>query len=102
MIHVIATITVAPGRRADFLQEFHRLVPQVLAEDGCVEYGPTIDFPTGGPMQQLAGADAVVVVEKWRDLPALQAHLIAPHVEAYRQRVAPLIRDVRLLVLQPA
>ena len=39
MIHVVAKIEVVPGKRDAFLDEFHRLVPEVLAEEGCVEYG---------------------------------------------------------------
>ena len=35
MIHVIATIEVAPGRREAVLAEFHKIVPLVRAESGC-------------------------------------------------------------------
>ena len=34
MIHVIATIQIAAGRRADFLAAFQRTGPQVRAEAG--------------------------------------------------------------------
>ena len=47
MIHVIATIQIAAGRRADFLREFQQLVPFVRAEEGCIEYGPAIDLDAG-------------------------------------------------------
>ena len=46
MIYVIATIEVKPGKRDAFLAEFHRNVPNVLAEKGCIEYGPTVDVKT--------------------------------------------------------
>ena len=51
MIDVVATIHVAPGRRADVLREFHALAPVVRSEKGCLEYGPTIDVATGIPAQ---------------------------------------------------
>ena len=46
MIFVIATIEIEAGRREDFLEEFHKIVPDVHAEDGCLEYGPTVDLET--------------------------------------------------------
>ena len=46
MIHVIATIETAPGRREAFLAAFQELVPDVRAEKGCLEYGPAVDLAT--------------------------------------------------------
>ena len=102
MLHVVATIQLTPGRRADFLKEFHALVPLVLAEDGCIEYGPTIDLPTSIPAQSAPRADVVTVVEKWESVPALEAHLIAPHMLTYRARVKDLVQGVQIQVLEPA
>ena len=102
MVHVVATIEVAPGKRADLLAEFAKLVPLVRAEDGCVEYGAAVDLPTPIPVQVPSRPDVVVVIEKWASLDALQAHLRAPHMAAYRQRVAGLVAKVTLQVLQPA
>ena len=80
MIHVIATIDLAPGKRDAFLTEFHRLVPKVRTESGCLEYGPAVDVSTKIPVQTPTRANTVTVIEKWADLPALEAHLNAPHV----------------------
>jgi quinol monooxygenase YgiN len=102
MLHVVATIEVAEGQRAAFLAEFHKLVPLVRAEDGCIEYGATVDVPTKIPVQGPVRDDVVVVVEKWTTLDALTAHLAAPHMTEYRQRVAGLVRQTTLQVLQPA
>lgn len=102
MIHVIATITVAPGKRDAFLAEFHRVVPDVLAEDGCLAYGPAIDTASGIPVQPPLRQDVVVVIEQWADLPALRLHLEAPHMAVYRERVKGLVAGVQLQVLQPA
>lgn len=102
MIHVIATIQLAPGTREAFLAEFRALTPLVRAEDGCLEYGATVDEPTGIAVQELAGDAAVVVVEKWASVAALTAHLSAPHMADYRVRVKDFVRGVALRVLRPA
>lgn len=102
MIHVIATIAVAPGRRDAFLAEFRRIVADVLAEDGCLAYGPAVDVATGLAPQGPLRPDTAVIIEQWRDLDALKAHLVAPHMAAYRERVKGLVQGVQLQVLQPA
>ena len=38
MIHVLASIQVKPGKRNAFLEIFKTNVPNVLQEEGCVEY----------------------------------------------------------------
>jgi quinol monooxygenase YgiN len=101
MIHVIATIETAKGRRDDFLAAFNELVPDVLAEDGCIEYGPTIDVATAlsnDPVRE----NAVTVVEKWEGVDALHAHLKAPHMVRYRDRVKDIVISISIRVLEPA
>ena len=101
MIHVLATIQLNPGTRESFLKEFLKLVPFVKAEAGCIEYGPAIDIASGSPIQAMLGDDAVMVVEKWDDVAALQAHSMAPHMADYRVRVKDFVKSVELRVLQP-
>jgi quinol monooxygenase YgiN len=102
MIHVVASIQVKPGKRADFLTEFHRIVPLVHAEAGCLEYGPTVDVATGLAAQGTLRDNVAVIIEKWESVEALRAHLQAPHMAEYRTRVKDLIESVQLQVLQPA
>ena len=102
MIHVLATITLAPGAQEAWLEEFARLAPEVLAEDGCIEYGAAVDVPSGVPIQEPVRPDVVMVVEKWNDLGALVAHLEAPHMVAWRERVQGLMTGVSLQILTPA
>jgi quinol monooxygenase YgiN len=102
MIRVIASIELAPGQREEFLRVFQALVPKVRAEAGCLEYGPTVDLPTTIGAQIPLRADVVTIVEVWQDLPALEAHLQAPHMAEYRVQVKNLVRKVTLQVLQPA
>lgn len=101
MIHVIATIHLTPGSRAEFLKHFHALVPEVQAEEGCIEYGPTIDVATPIAAQAALRQDAVTVVEKWASIAHLERHLAAAHMQRYRQKVQHLVREVELRVLEP-
>jgi quinol monooxygenase YgiN len=102
LIHVIATIETAPGRRDDFLAEFRRLVPQVHAEKGCLEYGPACDTFANLPAQPALRVNTVTVIEKWESLEALHAHLAAPHMISFRTRVKDLVAGITLHVLTPA
>lgn len=102
MIIVLARIEVAPGKRAAFLEEFHQLMPSVHAEAGCIEYGPAVDAVTNLPRQAKLGDDIVMIVEKWESLAHLEAHLVAPHMTPYRDRVKDIVRGTQLTVLNPA
>ena len=102
MIHVIATIELAPGTRDAFLTEFRKLIPDVKAEAGCIAYGPAIDAETDIPTQARVGADKIVIVEQWESVAALKAHAVAPHMQAYRVRVKEFVKGMELRVLSPA
>ena len=102
MIIVLATIELHPGKRNDFLAEFRKIVPKVRAENGCIEYFPAVDTSSGLPVQGPAREDVVVVVEKWESVPALEAHLIAPHMMEYRPKVKEFVKRVTLQILTPA
>lgn len=102
MIHVIAEIDLKPGVRDAFLEVFRANVPNVLAEDGCIAYAPTVDLPSGLSAQGPARGDTVTVVERWESLEHLRAHLAAPHMAVYRERVKDWVIGVTLRVLQEA
>jgi quinol monooxygenase YgiN len=102
MIIVLATIELNPGKRREFLAEFQQIVPKVRAEAGCIEYFPAVDVSTGLAVQGPARDDVVVVCEKWESIPALEAHLIAPHMMEYRPKVKDFIKKVGLQILSPA
>lgn len=102
MIHVLATIQATPGRRAELLREFHALLPHVRAEKGCVEYGPAIDVATQIAAQPAPRPDVLVMIERWQDLPALEAHLAAPHMVDFRNKAKHLIANIQIQVLEPA
>jgi quinol monooxygenase YgiN len=101
MIHVIATVRTAAGRRDDFLAAFREIVPLVRAETGCLEYGPAVDLETPIGGQPPIREDAVTVVEKWASVAALQDHLAAPHMLEYREKVKDLVAGLEIRVLEP-
>lgn len=101
MIYVIATVDVAAGKREQFLDEFRRIVPEVLAEKGCLFYGPTVDTPSGLAKQIPIRENVVVIVESWESLEDLQAHIAAPHMARYRERVKELVLGSQLQILAP-
>ncbi len=100
MIHVIATIEIANGKRDSFLEEFRRIIKTVRDEDGCIEYGPAIDVETD--FSSPPRGNVVTVIEKWASVPALQAHLKAPHMARYQETVRDVVKDIQIQVLKPA
>ena len=71
MIHIVAVLTAKIGHRAALLAAFQSIVPAVHEEPGCIEYQAVVDLDTS-PVK--FGADALVVIEKWQDQAALDAH----------------------------
>ncbi len=59
---VVATITPLPEYREDVIAAFTAIIPQVHDEDGCELY--TLN----------AGADRLIMVEKWASREALATH----------------------------
>ena len=101
-VFVVATIEVKPGKRAEFVEIFKSNVPNVIAEDGCGFYEPVVDVASGIGAQAPLRDDVMTVVEKWASLDALLAHLKAPHMDAYREKVKDLVAKTTLHVMKPA
>ncbi len=101
MINVIASISLKPGTVEAFLKEFNANLADVRAEEGCIEYFPAVDADV-----ELEGQDTdallVTVIEKWSSADALRAHLVAPHMLAFRERVKDFVESVSLRVLSDA
>jgi len=98
MIHVIATIKTKPGCLGALMDVYKDFIPKVQAEKGCITYTPTIDHDTDIPNQRKE-PDVVTIVELWENTAAFRAHLIAPHVIAYRERVKDIVENVSIKVL---
>jgi quinol monooxygenase YgiN len=98
MINVIASLHIKQGRVAEFLEIFKANVPNVLQEKGCIEYVPTTDLATGLAVQD-TDANVVTIVEKWNSVEDLRAHLGAPHMAAYSEKVKGMLekRSIKIL-----
>ncbi|MEO8411129.1 MAG: putative quinol monooxygenase [Propionivibrio sp.] len=101
MINVLASVHIKHGHLAEFIKIFKANVSNVLEEDGCIEYAPTVDAATSDARQEL-DPNLVTVIEKWTSLEALQAHGQAPHMLAYGETVKGMIEKVTLKILQVA
>ncbi len=101
MINVIAALHIKEGRVAEFLEIFKANVPNVLKEKGCIEYVPTTDAATGLAVQE-KDANVVTIVEKWNSLEDLQAHLGAPHMLAYGEKVKGMLEKRSIKILSAA
>lgn len=101
-VHVVAVIIAKPGKRAEVLAAFQANVPAVHAEEGCIEYGATVDVADAGPIQTRFGEETFVVVEKWESLDALKAHAAAPHMATYAAKVKDLLASRAVHVLEDA
>jgi quinol monooxygenase YgiN len=102
MIHVLAVVTAKPGMRDSILAAFRANVPNVLAEQGCIEYGAAVDADPALPVQTKCGPDTFVVVEKWESVDALKAHAAAPHMAAYGAKTKDLLASRVIHILSPA
>ena len=100
MIHVLATIEVQPGKRDEFLRAFRDLIPEVRAEDGCIEYGAAIDLQTTLPSQPPLRENVVMVIEKW-DERRLGRTLGSSAHDRYRAAVKDLVVGTEICVLEP-
>ena len=99
MINVIASIKIKESHMSEFIEIFKANRANVLLEAGCIEYVPTLDFATGFPVQEL-NSNVITIIEKWETLESLQAHLIAPHMLEYKEKVRDIVESVSLKVLE--
>lgn len=102
MVHVIAVITTNPGKREEVLDLFRANVPAVKEEDGCIEYGATVDADGVGGFQTRYGDDSFVVIEKWASLDHLKAHAVSDHMKAYGAKTKDMLADRVIHVMSSA
>lgn len=102
MIHVVTTVHVKPEYRVEFLNLFVAQLDAIRAEDGCHFYGPMLDIESGLETQPSVRSNTVTVLETWRDLNAIEVHMSAPHMLAFKSQAAKMVQDVSHRVLAPA
>jgi len=102
LINVIALFDLHAGKRESFLEEFRKIIPLVHAEEGCIEYEPTVDVDTGFEGVDPPRPDRVTIVEKWDSVAAFKAHIAAPHSGEFLRVAEPWIDHFQLFVTEAA
>jgi quinol monooxygenase YgiN len=101
MIYVIATVSLVEGKRGEYLRELGKVIPDVRAEVGCLEYGPATDVVTDIPVQEPVNKDVVTIMEKWTDIRALKDHLKTHHMMTYREATKSAVKGLKVRILKP-
>ena len=83
MIVVIGRAEVDPAAVATIRPLLAGMMAATRAEDGCISYSLAVEDEAAGIM---------TIAERWRDLPAQQAHLATPHMAAFNAAARGLIR----------
>jgi quinol monooxygenase YgiN len=99
MIQIVAILTATPGQRDALLTRFKAVVPAVQAEDGCLEYQPFVDLDSS---PEKYGADSFVVIEKWRDQAAIDAHGKGAALLSFIADVKGILAKIHVHLLQGA
>ena len=94
MLTVIAEIRTRPGQhhRQAVLDQFAKITPTVLQEEGCHGYAPLVDHA--------ASPDSIVMVEQWESVAHLEAHLQTPHMKAYSEAVKGDVLEMSIRILE--
>jgi quinol monooxygenase YgiN len=101
VIQLIVEVTTKPGKREDYLKEFHANLVEVHKEPGCLEYAAFVDSDAYGRAQTPFGPDTIVILEKWATAEDLTAHSKAPHILQYQGRIKDLVESRRIHFLNP-
>ncbi|MRS14359.1 antibiotic biosynthesis monooxygenase [Enterobacteriaceae bacterium RIT691] len=101
MLTVIAEIRTRPGlhHRQAVLDEFAKIIPTVLKEEGCHGYAPMIDHAAGVSFQATA-PDSIVMVELWETVAHLEAHLQTAHMKAWSEAVKGEVLESHIRILE--
>jgi quinol monooxygenase YgiN len=82
MVALIAKMKIKEGKMEEAIELFRGLVPKVGEEEGTVAYAVCRDK---------ANPDLLVVIERYRDREAIQAHSSTPHFKEFSAALIPLL-----------
>ena len=83
MIYVLARAEIMPEKFSAYVEELHKLVPQVRAEDGCLGYDPCVDLEGEGVGR------FITIVEKWASKEHWLSHMQTAHMAEFRRVARP-------------
>lgn len=89
MLGLNVTYIMKPGMGEEFLRRLEEggLRQAILAEEGCLGY----DY-----YRSAEDEDVLLLVERWTDQPAQQAHLQQPHMALIRSAKDACVAETRL------
>ncbi|MCL2123643.1 MAG: antibiotic biosynthesis monooxygenase [Desulfovibrionaceae bacterium] len=79
--YIVATIHPKAGKEEAVKAEILKNIPNVRKETGCLRYDLHV---------RKTGGDTFMLYEIWADKAAFEAHGLAPHMAAYRERTKDL------------
>ena len=82
MVALIAKMKIKEGKMDEATDLFRDLVPKVAEEEGTVAYAVCLDK---------AHPDLLVVVERYRDKEAIQAHSSTPHFKEFSKALETIL-----------
>jgi len=100
MIFVIAVSVLEADCREKFIAAVKENIPLVRAENGCISYSLACDCESGLSAQIFDGENSVTFVECWESVEHLKAHLQAPHMNVFREKVKGMRKSSSLKVLK--
>ena len=92
MIYVIATVTVRPDKRADYLENARTVIAATHREEGCESY----DL-----LSSITEPNQFVFVERWSSREALAAHFDTPHLAEWRRVSADCVESRKVEIVHP-
>ena len=101
MLTIIAEIQTHAGaeHRQAVLDAFQKIIPTVLAEDGCHGYAPLIDHLPAIAMQT-QDENSIVMLEKWQSTAHLEAHMQTAHMQQHFEAIKDHVADVKIRILK--
>ncbi len=101
MLTIIAEIRTHAGveHRQAVLDAFQKIIPTVLAEDGCHGYEPLVDHLPAIAMQA-QDENSIVILEKWQSTAHLEAHMQTAHMQQHFEAIKDHVADVKIRILK--
>ena len=95
MIYVIARMELNDNCMDAMQQLLSRTVPQVLAEEGCLQYTPCVD------VDEATQAQYITIVEAWSSRETHKAHLATAHMAEFREAAKSLRKGSDVKIVAP-
>jgi len=83
-VNIVVTQRIHPGKEAEYETLLREMEAATVANDkGCPRY----------EWYRSETPQTYILLERWTDRAAVQAHLSAPHMIAIRERIQPLVPE---------